>query len=95
MDNGYDIADYKDIDPSLGTMTDFEHLLARAVSRFGNDSEKYRVISAKMLGTCLHMMQGTPYVYEGEELGMTNADFTEISEYRDPEALDIYYASGG
>ena len=41
------------------------------------------------------MMQGTPYVYEGEELGMTNADFTEISEYRDPEALDIYYASGG
>ncbi len=95
MDNGYDIADYKDIDPSLGTMADFEHLLARAVSRFGNDSEKYRVISAKMLGTCLHMMQGTPYVYEGEELGMTNADFTEISEYRDPEALDIYYASGG
>ena len=56
MDNGYDIADYKDIDPSLGTMADFEHLLARAVSRFGNDSEKYRVISAKMLGTCLHMM---------------------------------------
>ena len=95
MDNGYDIADYKDIDPSLGTMADFEHLLARAVSRFGNDSGKYRVISAKMLGTCLHMMQGTPYVYEGEELGMTNADFTEISEYRDPEALDIYYASGG
>lgn len=95
MDNGYDTADYKDIDPSLGTMADFEHLLARAVSRFGNDSEKYRVISAKMLGTCLHMMQGTPYVYEGEELGMTNADFAEISEYRDLEALDIYYASGG
>jgi oligo-1,6-glucosidase len=71
------------------------HDQARAVSRFGNDSEKYRVISAKMLGTCLHMMQGTPYVYEGEELGMTNADFTEISEYRDLEALDIYYASGG
>lgn len=66
------------------------HDQARAVSRFGNDSEKYRVISAKMLGTCLHMMQGTPYVYEGEELGMTNADFTDISEYRDLEALDIY-----
>ena len=66
------------------------HDQARAVSRFGNDSEKYRVISAKMLGTCLHMMQGTPYVYEGEELGMTNADFTEISECRDLEALDIY-----
>ena len=66
------------------------HDQARAVSRFGNDSEKYRMISAKMLGTCLHMMQGTPYVYEDEELGMTNADFTEISEYRDLEALDIY-----
>lgn len=66
------------------------HDQARAVSRFGNASEKYRVVSAKMLGTCLHMMQGTPYVYEGEELGMTNAGFTDISEYRDLEALDIY-----
>ena len=66
------------------------HDQARAVSRFGNDSEEYRVISAKMLGTCLHMMQGTPYVYEGEELGMTNADFTKIEEYKDVEALDIY-----
>ena len=66
------------------------HDQARAVSRFGNDSEEYRVVSAKMLGTCLHMMQGTPYVYEGEEIGMTNADFTDISEYRDLEAIDIY-----
>lgn len=66
------------------------HDQARAVSRFGNDSEEYRVVSAKMLGTCLHMMQGTPYVYEGEEIGMTNADFTNISEYRDLEAIDIY-----
>lgn len=66
------------------------HDQARAVSRFGNDSEGYRVVSAKMLGTCLHMMQGTPYVYEGEEIGMTNADFTDISEYRDLEAIDIY-----
>lgn len=66
------------------------HDQARAVSRFGNESDEYRVISAKMLGTCLHMMQGTPYIYEGEELGMTNADFTDISEYRDLEALDIY-----
>ena len=71
------------------------HDQPRSVSRFGNDNPAYRETSAKMLATCLHMMQGTPYVYEGEELGMTNADFTEISEYRDLEALDIYYASGG
>lgn len=45
------------------------HDQARAVSRFGNESEPYRVKSAKMLGTILHMMQGTPYIYEGEELG--------------------------
>lgn len=66
------------------------HDQARAVTRFGNDSEEYREISAKMLGTCLHMMQGTPYIYEGEELGMTNADFTKIEEYKDVEALDIF-----
>ena len=67
------------------------HDQARAVSRFGNDSEEYRVVSAKMLGTVLHMMQGTPYVYEGEELGMTNANFTRLDQYRDLEALDIYH----
>lgn len=66
------------------------HDQARAVSRFGNDDPKYREISAKMLGTCLHMMQGTPYIYEGEELGMTNADFIKIEEYKDVEALDIF-----
>lgn len=66
------------------------HDQARAVSRFGNDSREYREVSAKMLGTCLHMMQGTPYIYEGEELGMTNADFTKIEEYKDVEALDIF-----
>lgn len=66
------------------------HDQARAVSRFGNESPAYRVISAKMLGTVLHMMQGTPYIYEGEELGMTNAHFDKIEDYRDIEALDIY-----
>lgn len=66
------------------------HDQARAVTRFGNESEKYRTISAKMLGTVLHMMQGTPYVYEGEELGMTNAFFDRIEDYRDIEALDIF-----
>lgn len=47
-------------------------------------------MSAKMLGTVLYMMQGTPYIYEGEELGMTNAHFTKIEEYKDLEALDTY-----
>ena len=66
------------------------HDQPRAVSRFGNDGEKYRELSAKMLGTCLHMMRGTPYVYQGEELGMTNAGFTELSQYRDLESLNAY-----
>lgn len=67
------------------------HDQARAVSRFGNESPEYRVDSAKMLGTVLHMMQGTPYVYEGEELGMTNVHFTSLEQYRGLEALDIYH----
>lgn len=66
------------------------HDQPRAVSRFGNDSEQYRELSAKMLGTCLHMMRGTPYVYQGEELGMTNAGFTDLSQYRDLESLNAY-----
>lgn len=48
------------------------------------------MISAKMLGTALHMLQGTPYIYEGEEIGMTNAFFNKIEDYRDVEALDIF-----
>ena len=47
------------------------HDQPRSISRYGNDSPEYREVSAKMLATCLHMMQGTPYVYQGEELGMT------------------------
>ncbi|MDO4623068.1 MAG: alpha-glucosidase [Eubacteriales bacterium] len=66
------------------------HDQPRCVSRFGNDSDEYREISAKMLGTCLHMMQGTPYVYQGEELGMTNICL-DINEYEDIETLDTYY----
>ena len=66
------------------------HDQARAVSRFGNESEPYRVKSAKMLGTILHMMQGTPYIYEGEELGMTNVRFDRIEDYRDIETLNMY-----
>lgn len=66
------------------------HDQPRIVSRWGNDSEEYREISAKMLATCLHMMQGTPYVYQGEELGMTNMCFKEISETDDIEEKNIY-----
>ena len=66
------------------------HDQPRAVSRFGNDSPEYRVISAKMLGTCLHMMQGTPYVFQGEELGMTNICLN-IDEYEDIDTLDSYH----
>lgn len=64
------------------------HDLPRIVSRWGNDGE-YRVESAKMLAILLHGMQGTPYIYQGEELGMTNVQF-EIEEYRDIETLNIY-----
>ena len=66
------------------------HDQPRSVSWFGNDSEQYREISAKMLGTCLHMIQGTPYVYQGEELGMCNAYFDQLEDYRDIESLNAY-----
>lgn len=64
------------------------HDLPRIVSRWGNDGE-YRVESAKMLAALLHGMQGTPYIYQGEELGMTNVRY-EIEEYRDIETLNMY-----
>ncbi len=64
------------------------HDLPRIVSRWGNDKE-YRVESAKMFALLLHGMQGTPYIYQGEELGMTNAAY-EIEEYRDIEIRNIY-----
>lgn len=65
------------------------HDLPRIVSRWGNDKE-YRVESAKMLATVLHGMQGTPYIYQGEELGMTNAAFKDISQYQDIEIRNMY-----
>lgn len=61
------------------------HDQPRMVSRFGNDSPEWRVKSAKMLATMLHTMQGTPYVYQGEELGMTNVRFPRLSDYEDIE----------
>lgn len=66
------------------------HDQPRIVSRLGNDSERYRELSAKMLGTCLHMMQGTPYVYQGEELGMTNYPFASPKDFRDIESINAY-----
>ena len=65
------------------------HDLPRIVSRWGNDKE-YRVLSAKMLATLLHGMKGTPYIYQGEELGMTNVRFEDINEYNDIETLNMY-----
>ncbi len=67
------------------------HDQPRSISRFGDDSPKYRVVCAKMLATCLHMMQGTPYVYQGEELGMTNMHFADISEVRDIDSINAYH----
>ncbi len=65
------------------------HDQPRVVSRFGDDGP-FRVESAKMLGTVLHLHRGTPYVYQGEELGMTNAPFDAIDDFRDIEALGQY-----
>ena len=65
------------------------HDQPRSVSRFGNDRE-YWEESAKMLATCLHMMQGTPYIYQGEELGMTNVPFGDISDFRDLDSINAY-----
>ncbi|MFT8849742.1 MAG: alpha,alpha-phosphotrehalase [Leuconostoc pseudomesenteroides] len=66
------------------------HDQPRVVSRFGNDSPKFRELSAKMLAALLHFMQGTPYIYQGEELGMTNAYFDTINQYRDLETINAY-----
>ncbi|MBE6185511.1 MAG: alpha-glucosidase [Bacillus sp. (in: Bacteria)] len=65
------------------------HDQPRIVSRFGNDGE-YRVQSAKMLATLLHFMKGTPYIYQGEEIGMTNVRFSKIEDYRDIELKNMY-----
>ena len=65
------------------------HDQPRVVSRFG-DEGRYWKESAKMLGTIIHCLRGTPYVYQGEELGMTNTDFTDISQFKDVESLNHY-----
>lgn len=65
------------------------HDLPRAVSRYGDPGE-HRVASAKMLATVLHLMKGTPYIFQGEEIGMTNAGFTTIDQYRDLETINFH-----
>ncbi|AIQ43371.1 alpha-glucosidase [Paenibacillus sp. FSL R7-0297] len=65
------------------------HDQPRSVSRFGNDLF-YRIPSAKMLATFIHMLEGTPYIYQGEEIGMTNVAFESIDDYRDVETLNFY-----
>jgi oligo-1,6-glucosidase len=65
------------------------HDQPRALSRFGDD-RRYRVESGKMLATFLHMLKGTPYIYQGEEIGMTNVRFDTIEDYRDIETLNMY-----
>ncbi|WP_189024328.1 glycoside hydrolase family 13 protein [Paenibacillus albidus] len=65
------------------------HDQPRMVSRFGNDGE-YRVQSATMLGTLLHTLKGTPYIYQGEEIGMTNVKFPVLEDYQDIETLNMY-----
>ena len=66
------------------------HDQPRAVSRFGDDSAEHRVNSAKTLATVLHLHKGTPYIYQGEEFGMTNAPLTQIAHYLDVESLNYH-----
>ena len=66
------------------------HDQPRVVSRFGNDSDEFRTLSAKQLATTLHFMQGTPYIYQGEEIGMTNVKFDSIEDYCDGDSIRFY-----
>ena len=65
------------------------HDQPRAVSRFGDD-KKYWKESAKMLAVLIHLMRGTPYIYQGEEIGMTNAGYTSINQYGDVESTNYF-----
>ena len=73
-----------------GTIYLGNHDMSRMVSRFGNDSEKYRALSAKMLHTFILSMRATPYIYNGDELGMTNTNHTEIEKYQDVYTINYY-----
>ncbi len=71
------------------------HDQPRCISRFGNDAPQYRVACAKMLATCLHMMQGTPYIYQGDEIGMTNCPFESLDDVRDIESINAFHKYTG
>ena len=71
------------------------HDQPRAVSRFGSDAPEHRVASAKLLATVLHLHRGTPYVYQGEELGMTNTPFAGVTDFRDIESINYHAAATG
>jgi len=73
-----------------GTIYLGNHDMSRMVSRFGNDSEKYRSISAKMLHTFILSMRATPYIYYGDEIGMTNTNHTNIENYQDLYTINYY-----
>jgi oligo-1,6-glucosidase len=97
--NGYSLLHFKDtftkwdsIFADKGWLSIFlaNHDQARLVSRFGNDSPEFRDLSSKMLSTFILTMRGTPYYYNGDELGMTNAGFNNIGEFRDMATLNDY-----
>jgi oligo-1,6-glucosidase len=97
--NGYSLLDFKQVFTKWdsvfadkGWLSIFlaNHDQARLVSRFGNDSPEFREASSKMLSTFLLTMRGTPYYYNGDELGMSNAGFTKISDFRDMATLNEY-----
>ena len=97
--NGYSVLNFKKVfsrwDSAFakkGWLSIFlaNHDQARMVSRFGNDSPQFREVSSKMLNTFLLTMRGTPYIYNGDELGMTNAGFTKITDYNDVALLNEY-----
>ena len=67
------------------------HDTPRIISRWGDDSEEYRELSGKMLATILHMQKGTPYIYQGEEIGMVNTPVQTISQLDDIESLNMYH----
>ena len=71
------------------------HDQPRSVSRFGDDSDEFRAASAKTLGTTMMLLRGTPYLYQGQELGMTNAGFTDLGQYRDLESLNFHRIATG
>lgn len=100
-DRRYKVKDFKDImtrwqtgmyNKGWNSLFLNNHDQPRCVSRFGDTSSKeYHEKSAKMLAILLHMMQGTPYIYQGEEIGMTNANFTNLTQYKDIDSLNAYH----